>query len=223
MLHYKDYIAGWLDSSVHDFLKTFPRNSTSQNTPLLPALTATRPPRRFKSSPELRSIAAQVTPLGQGLLLPTELLLATQSEIFFGFDEVWFFPESIIDPKPQSGRIVGPARINQATLDEFEKWIASNGCSLALGDGDGLNFIVKCTGKRSTCSAIPWNSPNQLLLNSRCVLRPYLDELDESPNTRKSGTSDRFSSPFIPSSLPSRGLSMPLSWRCAWQRLCRRG
>ncbi len=66
MLHYKDYIAGWLDSSVHDFLKTFPRNSTTAKYALVTCIDSNPAPASLlSSSPELRSIAAQVTPLGK--------------------------------------------------------------------------------------------------------------------------------------------------------------
>jgi hypothetical protein len=83
-----------------------------------------------------------------GLLLPTELLQEANSRrrIFFGFDEVWFFPSQGIEPKPDGAGLVGPARVDQARLDQLGKWMSLGSCALALGDGVGLNFIVKAHG-----------------------------------------------------------------------------
>ena len=36
--------------------------------------------------------------------------------------------------------------IDQAKIDQLGDWMLMNGCSLALGDGDGLNFIMKAQG-----------------------------------------------------------------------------
>jgi hypothetical protein len=80
------------------------------------------------------------------LLVPTEVIAAYAANIFFGFDEVWFFPTDDIEQKPNVGSLVGPSRIDQATLDQFDSWMTANRCSLGLGDGIGLNFIVKAHG-----------------------------------------------------------------------------
>lgn len=82
------------------------------------------------------------------MLLPTELLRKTHSPrpICFGFDEVWSFPSEVIEGKPDSVAIVGPVRIDQAKLDKLGEWMGRCSCSLELGDGEGLNFIVKAHG-----------------------------------------------------------------------------
>jgi len=69
-----------------------------------------------------------------------------KTQLFFGFDEVWFFPGDKISPKPASAWLVGPARIAQEKLNRLNAWMSSNSCSLALGDGEGLNFIIKARG-----------------------------------------------------------------------------
>jgi hypothetical protein len=101
-----------------------------------------------EKSPELKSIANKLDVVGTGLLLPTKLLLETDSSkrIFFGFDEVWFFSNKSIQPKPPSLSLVGPARLNQARLEKVGKWMADNSCSLALGGGEGMNFVVQAHG-----------------------------------------------------------------------------
>ena len=36
--------------------------------------------------------------------------------------------------------------MDQQRLDELGRWLSTNSCSLWLGDGEGLNFIVKAQG-----------------------------------------------------------------------------
>jgi hypothetical protein len=149
IVSYKDYVAGWLDSSIHEFLGALSPNTASAKYALITCLDSNPSPASLRNkSPELRSIAKRLQVLGSGLLLPTELLLETdaRNQIFFGFDEVWFFPSKSIEPKPISASIVGPARLDQGRVDKFGKWISANSCSMALGDGEGLNFVVRAHG-----------------------------------------------------------------------------
>jgi hypothetical protein len=149
IVHYKYYVAGWLNSSIHDFLRMIPPNSRSMKYALITCIDSNLDLRSLLGrSPELRPIAKQVQPLEGGLLLPTKLLVEadSRSQIFFGFDEIWFFPSERIQPKPNSASLVGPARIDQRRLDKLGKWMSRNSCALALGDGAGLNFVVKARG-----------------------------------------------------------------------------
>jgi hypothetical protein len=52
----------------------------------------------------------------------------------------------MIEPRPESASIVGPHRIEQETIEKLGHWMGANGCSLALGDGAGLNILVKAHG-----------------------------------------------------------------------------
>lgn len=145
----KDYVAGWLDSSIHDFLAALSPNADSTKYVLITCLDSTpNPASLLDKSLHLKSIAGDALPLGTGLLLPTKVLLQANSRkpIFFGFDEVWFFPHRDIEPRPDSESLVGPSRIDQRKLNKVARWMARNSCSLALGDGDGLNLIVKAHG-----------------------------------------------------------------------------
>jgi hypothetical protein len=146
---YQDYVAGWLDSSLHDFLQVLSADVASTKYALITCLDSNREPASLRhQSPELKWMANKVQILGAGLLLPTELLLESDSRqrIFFGFDEVWFFPNKNVQPKPPSVSLVGPARLNQARFNKLGKWMAHNSCSLALGGGEGLNFVVRARG-----------------------------------------------------------------------------
>ena len=148
MIYYEDYIAGWLDSSIHEFLQALPPSFESMEFALITCVDSNSDVASLlDKSPELKSLKADSTLLGRGLLLPTRRLLEVESghPIFFGFDEVWFFPRERIEPKPESIFLVGPARIDQNKMNELGAWMVANACSLAFGDGEGLNFIVKAS------------------------------------------------------------------------------
>jgi hypothetical protein len=151
MIYYGDYVAGWLDTTIQAFLDALPRGLSRMRYALVTCLDSNRDPKSILDvSPELSSWVGNVDVrvLGSGLLLPTGLLLKANSDnrVFFGSDEVWFFPAEPTEPKPDSAWLVAPPRINQARLDRLGRWMATNSCSLALGDGDGLNFVVKSRG-----------------------------------------------------------------------------
>lgn len=149
IVSYKGYVAGWLDSSIHDFLEVLSPNAAGTKYALITCLDSNPNPASLRNqSPELKSIAKHVEPLGSGLLLRTDALLDADSrnQIFFGFDEVWFFPNKAIRPKPDSVTIVGPARLNKTRLTKLGKWMCDNACSMALGGGEGLNFVVRAHG-----------------------------------------------------------------------------
>jgi hypothetical protein len=149
MIHYKDYVAGWLDSSIHDVLQALPNGSKTISFALITCLDSNlQPASLLEKSPELRPLVPHAKSLGTGLLVPTKLLLEAHAshQLFFGFDEICFFPTKQIKPKPDSLSLVGPGRIDQTKLGKLGKWMSSNSCSLALGDGEGLNFIVKARG-----------------------------------------------------------------------------
>ncbi len=149
VLHYKDYVAGWLDTSIHDFLESVPRTSKACAFALITCLDSDLNPKSLlKKSSQLKAAMKCAKPLKNGLLVPAKVILEPgfRDQVFFGFDEVWFFPSDKIEPKPESAWIVGPNRIDQTKLDELGEWMATNECSFGLGDGDGLNLIVKAHG-----------------------------------------------------------------------------
>jgi hypothetical protein len=149
MVSYRDYVAGWLDSSVRDFLGLLPPNVKSTKYALITCLDSNLDPcSLLDKSPELRRLAGQARPLGNGLVVPTRLLLGldTRSQLFFGFDEVWLFPTEQLQAKPDSACLVGPDRLDQVKLDKVGAWMSRNACTLGLGDGAGLNFITKARG-----------------------------------------------------------------------------
>lgn len=149
IVSYKDYVAGWLDSSIHDFLEVFSTSGVAAKYALITCLDSNCDPASLrKKSPELKALTSKARSLGTGLLLPTELLreVNSRSRILFGFDEILFFPSNSVEAKPDSPSLVGPGRIDREKLNKLGGWMSRCSCSLALGDGEGLNFIVKAQG-----------------------------------------------------------------------------
>ncbi len=149
MIEFKGYVAGWLDGSIHEFIEAFPANTQSAKYALITCLDSNpKPSTLLHTSKQLRPIASQLSQLGCGLLLPTITLIQANllHRFFFGFDEVCFFPTDNIEPKPDSTSVVGPRKIEQDQLDRLGDWMSRNGCSLALGDGEGLNYVIKARG-----------------------------------------------------------------------------
>ena len=149
MISERGYTAGWFDSSIHDFLDDLPRPFASIQVALITCLDSQSDLRRlFETSDHLRALAVEAEFLGEGLLVPTRRLLEVDRDgrIFFGFDEVWFFPQSPREPKPASACLVGPQRIGQESLRRVAPWMERNSCSLGLGDGTGLNVTAKVHG-----------------------------------------------------------------------------
>jgi hypothetical protein len=149
LVSYGGYVAGWLDTTIHDFLEVLPPNSASAKYALITCFDSHDNPASLREkSPELQAIRKNCQSLGNGLLVPTKRLLESETEnrIFFGFDEVWFFPSKPTRPKPDAANLVGPSRLNQASFDAFGQWMIENSCSIALGGGEGLNFVVRAHG-----------------------------------------------------------------------------
>ncbi len=136
------YSAGWFDSSVQEFVKVLPRRARSARFALITALDSATDLRPLTDKGPLKN--AQM--VGNGIMMPTASLIDNASSLFFGFDEIWFFPNERIPQKPEWLTIVGPKRIDGPLLSECVQWMSQNRCSLALGDGVGLNLIIKARG-----------------------------------------------------------------------------
>src|SRR5689334_20835149 len=144
-----EYVVGWIDTSIHEFLASIDRPPASMKYALLTSLDSSFDlPALLDSSKHLESLRGRFEKRGRGLVISTHHLVEAdrQSRLFFGFDEVWFFPTKRFPAKPDDLVIVGPHPLNERTLERWQDWLSASGCSLALGDGTGMSFILKAQG-----------------------------------------------------------------------------
>jgi hypothetical protein len=149
-LHVNGYVAGWLNSDIDEFLRSLPKNTDSAAFVLITCLDSNADVTGlWHTDRELHAALKDAAIIKKrGLLVPSSLLQkpGVRSLLFHGFDEIWFFPTPEIEPKPEGASIVGPGRIDQKTMEKLGPWMETNGCSLAMGDGAGLNVIAKAFG-----------------------------------------------------------------------------
>jgi hypothetical protein len=169
ILSQEGYVAGWLDSSVHDFLEVLSPRAQSTKYALVTCLDSnSKPASLLDRSPELKAHADAFETVGSGLLIPTAKLIEIEGDqrILFGFDELWFFRHRDIEPKPNSASIVGPARLDKARLAKLGKWIKASECTMGLGGGEGLNFVVRAHGLARTILGFSIEQPELSLAGS---------------------------------------------------------
>lgn len=144
-----EYVAGWIDTTIHDFLSSIQEPTSSMAYALVTCLDSSFDFASFRDcSKRMGELNGKCKWVGQGLLLTTRQLLAVErhDRLFFGFDEVWFFPKGDITAKPESWVITGPELINPQEIGQYHEWMRSNNCSLGLGDGTGMNYCLRAKG-----------------------------------------------------------------------------
>ena len=144
-----EYCIGWIDTTIHDFLVEIEDPSSSMAYALISCLDSNFDvSSMLESSKQLNSLKGKCHPVGQGIMLTTRQLLTLerQNRLFYGFDEVWFFPTSDVQVIPKNLVITGPDTINSAEIEEYSQWMRSSNCSLGLGDGTGMNFCLRVRG-----------------------------------------------------------------------------
>jgi hypothetical protein len=143
------YTPGWIDTTIHDFLATVKEPPSSMAYALVTCLDSCFDLQSIvASSRTLQPLEEHAGFVGNGLLLTTRRLLTVErrTRVFFGFDEVWFFSRIPASPKPGDLIITGPGRIRGDSLGRIAGWMEENDCSLALGDGTGMNFCARLRG-----------------------------------------------------------------------------
>src|SRR5437763_15366737 len=109
MVKFKHYVAGWLAGSIHEFIGSFPPKTNSAKYALITCLDSNqRPSTLLEKSKVLRPIAKWFREVGDGLLVATRKLIGpnVSHRLFFGFDEVIFFPTMDIELKPETASLV---------------------------------------------------------------------------------------------------------------------
>ena len=143
------YTAGWIDTTIHDFLAEIDEPSTDMAYSLLTCLDSSFDVAALAGkAPHLSELKAHGKIVGKGLLVTTRRLLTLErrQRIFFGFDEIWFFPQAKVSPKPKGVVITGPHKIAPAMTERLARWLHGNSGSLGLGDGVGMNFCARLRG-----------------------------------------------------------------------------
>jgi hypothetical protein len=162
-----DYMAGWINTTIHDFLEEIDEPTSSMRYALITYLdSSSEVSSIFTKGKHLIDLRSKYRAIGTGALLTTRQLIAAQRQrrIFFGFDEVWFFPSPDISSKPESLVITAPYSIDSEQIEQYSEWLTSNRCSLGLGDGMGMNYCLRIRGvARYIVQAI--NESNPHLLN----------------------------------------------------------
>lgn len=84
--------------------------------------------------------------LGSGLVCTIECLydFKRRSELFNGFDEVWFFARRPEHKRPDTGYLVAPYNVVRDELSNaVADWMRDTDCYVGLGDGIGINIISR--------------------------------------------------------------------------------
>jgi hypothetical protein len=145
----KNYSSGWIDSSIHQFLSEIQRHPTSMTYALITCIDSCFDvSSMMTSSSGLSKLNRDAKCVGKGVVVPTKKLLSIDRDdrIFFGFDEVWFFPQARVSPKPDNICLTGPSEQPIDLSSNIVTWMSRNKCTLGLGDGTGLNFVARFTG-----------------------------------------------------------------------------
>lgn len=144
-----EYVAGWIDTSIHAFLAGIDDPSSSMSYTLITCLDSCFDmPTLLQKSKHLAPLKDKCELVGNNLLVSTRQLLAAErrQRIFFGFDEIWFFPDGESEAKPNDFILVGSEKRHGGVSDNFARWMHDNRCSLGLGDGIGMTFCLRARG-----------------------------------------------------------------------------
>lgn len=144
-----EYMVGWIDTTVHDFLSEIGEPTSSMAYALITCLDSSFDLSSFwEGSKRPVKLKGKCKLVGEGLLMTTRQLLAIerQHRLFFGFDEVWFFSKPPITSKPENLVITGPDHVNPREIEQNSEWLRSNNCSLGVGDGIGMNYCLRVRG-----------------------------------------------------------------------------
>jgi len=148
------YLGGWIDSSVHLFLSHSREHISRFRYALITCLDShTDIGDIIDKSRHLKTLAGVAEIVNKSLRVTTaQLLEANHKErIFFGFDEVWFSHTKSFTLKPRSAWLTGPNETHHHLPGELIRWMNDSQCMLGIGDGTGLNYVVKISGVAERC------------------------------------------------------------------------
>ena len=149
MAGHSDYMAGWINTTIHDFLQEIDEIAFSMAYALITYLDSNPDVASvFEKSKSLSGLKEKHRVVGTSALVTTRQLLAAERKhrLFYGFDEVWFFPYYDVTIKPDDLVITAPYSIESQKIEQHHRWLVSNKCSLGIGDGVGMNYCLKIRG-----------------------------------------------------------------------------
>jgi hypothetical protein len=143
------YFAGWIDTTIHDFLCSMGPSSLGSQYAFITCVDSSPDMASLLTkSKHLKALARRAEIHMGGLLVPTGYLRMREmdTQMFYGFDEIWFCRRRPTSRKPKTISITGPARITGRAMPKIAAWMQENTVSLGLGDGTGMNFCVRVLG-----------------------------------------------------------------------------
>jgi hypothetical protein len=136
-------VVGWLDSNVREIVRSGFLSRFGQV--LITSLDSSRDLAELEFSKKIRSFDPACAFLGAGVVVPGRLIKSIEESLglFFGFDEVWCFDDRARPQSPRGVSIVAPLNfVEEGVSPELVEWMRASGCTLGLGDGFGLNFVM---------------------------------------------------------------------------------
>lgn len=139
-------IVGWLDSSIGFLLRNDADVLERFSWVLVTSIDSSKEMTDMITAKRMVERCDGCSFLDTALILPGANLarIAREYNLFNGFDEVWCFEEVPPSTKPADLWIVAPLNLNQEDAPRaLGQWMRASGCTLALGDGIGLNYVTQ--------------------------------------------------------------------------------
>ncbi len=135
---------GCLGLSIGDLIRTNAKLLSDYNHVLITALDSVRGLPAAKVGRAMLRELPHARALGNSLVLPARILaeVGWVSDLFSGFDEVWFFDSAVTDPPPGGISVLPPPTFDRVKPEaDTMEWFMEVNCKLALGDGYGMNYL----------------------------------------------------------------------------------
>lgn len=137
--------AGWCDASIGDLLSHQPELVTQWAFVLVTCLDSARDLSTAYIGLEVVRRFPRCEFLGRGLLVPGPLFQEADRALglFNSFDEVWCYASRPEMEKPGDASVLpDPSLDDDAPTAATVEWMHASRCTLALGDGFGLNYLT---------------------------------------------------------------------------------
>ena len=69
--------------------------------------------------------------------------LLGDQRLLTGFDELWVPAQMPVSAPPDDASLVAPRDLDQESPPAVLAWLTLSGCRLGVGDGDGMNYVVR--------------------------------------------------------------------------------